>query len=67
MISVYSRSKFANFIYYFNFETMINSLKNIYPVRLDDRDGVNIVNVENIVDDEIEIRAARTRYNGSRG
>lgn len=67
MISVYSRFMFANFIYYFNFEMMINPLKNIYPVRLDDRDGVNIVNVENIVDDEIEIRAARTRYNGSRG
>lgn len=42
-------------------------IKNIYPVRLNDTDGVNIVNVENIVDSEIEIRAACTRYNGSRG
>lgn len=65
MISVYSRFMFANFIYY-HFEMMINPFKNIYPVRLDDTDGVNIVNVENIVDSEIEIRA-RTRYNGSRG
>lgn len=66
MISIYNRFMFANFIYY-HFEMMINPLKNIYPVRLDDTDGVNIVNVENIIDSEIEIRAAPTRYNGSRG
>lgn len=66
MISVYSRLMFANFIYC-HFEMMINPFKNIYQVKLDDTDGVNIVNVENIVDSEIEIRGARTRYNGSRG
>lgn len=66
MVSVYSRLMFANFIYY-HFEMMINPFKNIYQVGLDDTNGVNVVNIENIVDSEIEIRGARTRYNGSRG